>query len=155
MLRELITMPAGQIVKREPVRATEDTLLGEVVERMRTQHRGAVLVESATGKLIGVFTEKDVATRLDHSTLDWRKTPVSEVMTRVMVALKEDAKVVDALNIMTEHKLRHVPLVDDTGRGGRILSARDILVHITEAYPAEFVNLPSEPTRSVKKSWGG
>ena len=76
-------------------------------------------------------------------------------MTRAMVALKDDAVVVDALHLMTKHNLRHVPLVDEAGRGVRILSARDILVHVVEAYPAEFVNLPNTPDGTIKKSWGG
>jgi CBS domain-containing protein len=119
------------------------------VEAMNVHRVGAVLIES-DGETVGIFTERDVLTRVVARRRDPASTPVSEVMTREVAAVGPTVSVRDAMAIMTERRCRHLPVVD----GGRLIGLisagdlarwanrdreveiRQLIEFITGAYPA-------------------
>lgn len=77
-------------------------------------------------RLVGVFSERDLMKRVIVQGLDPRTTKVSEVMTREIWAadIKDDHTV--AMKIMSEQRIRHLPILDKGGLVG-FLSLRDLL----------------------------
>ena len=156
MLEEIAATPLGDLSMREPVRVQGDATLIDVVTAMRERRRGAAIVEDGDGRLVGIFTERDLMLRVDHGTTDWHKAPVRDVMTEKPASMSATETLANALNRMKAGSFRHMPVIDDKGVAIGIASVRDILRHIVEHFPEEFINLPPDPEHEApRKPWGG
>jgi CBS domain-containing protein len=92
--------------------APETTVL-VAVQQMNDRKIGALLVLDR-GRPVGIFTERDVLVRVVAAGLDPKTTPVGEVMTRSLVAVRSVTTVGEAMRIVTERRCRHLPIVDDS-----------------------------------------
>ena len=155
MLQEIADTPVSDLSLREPVRVGPETPLFEVVAKLREQRRGAAIVEDGNGQLIGIFTERDLMARVDHDNHGWHERPVSEVMTAGPSTVSPDQSLAGALERMGAGSFRHLPIVDGDGRASALVSIRDILGHVVEHYPEEFLNLPPDPEHEMSGRWGG
>ncbi len=84
----------------------------EALQVMAKKDIGAVLVVDRE-KLVGIFSERDYARKIvlkGKSSLD---TPVREVMTSEIVAITPEFTVEDSMNLMTDHHIRHLPVMQD------------------------------------------
>lgn len=140
---------------REAVRLREASTLFDAVCVLRERKRGAALVETESGLLCGVFTERDLVTRVAHGDHAWHQQTVGECMTRDPRRLGPNATIGDAVRLMKRGAFRNLPLVDDSGHATGIVTIRDILRHVAEKYPQEFVNLPPDPEHEATAPWGG
>jgi CBS domain-containing protein len=114
---------------------------------------GAVLVER-DARAVGIFTERDVLRRVVLRGLDQGR-PVSEVMTRDPEALGADDSIAFALNRMIVGGYRHLPIVDDQGKPGAVLSLREVVSFIVELLPGRVLNLPPGPHLEAHSEDGG
>jgi len=121
-----------------------DTTIGEAARIMKTHRIGCVLVE-AQSKLVGIFTERDILTKLVGTGYDPAAVRVDAVMTRNVETLSPDDPIAFALQRMSIGGFRHVPLVDETGRPVGVLSVKDIVDYLAENFPREVLNIPPEP----------
>lgn len=94
---------------------TASTSVAEAVRAMNRARIGCLVVVDGDRPL-GIFTERDVLTRVVDGGLDPEATPVAEVMTRDLVAIRPETTVHQAMAVMTERRCRHLPVVD----GGRL-----------------------------------
>jgi len=86
---------------------------------------GALLVTDK-GKLVGIFSERDYARKivlLGKSSLD---TPVRDVMTKNVVYIDSGQSMVDCMEIMTEKRIRHLPVMEDENLIG-VISIGDVV----------------------------
>jgi CBS domain-containing protein len=103
--------------KSEPLEAVSpQTTIMEAIERMNRRRIGSVLVMEGE-RLAGIFTERDVLTRVIPSKLDPTRTPVAEVMTRQPVLIGPTTTVQEAMMVVTDTRKRHLPVV----QSGRVL----------------------------------
>lgn len=154
MLENIAATPISEINMREPVRAAADTPLMDVVTRMREMRRGAAIIED-DGSLVGIFTERDLMLRVDHSNQDWHRRPVGEVMTKDLIMVSGRDALSVALQKMNKGFFRHLIVDRGPGQPAGLVSIRDILAHIVEFYPQEFINLPPDPEHEAQNRWGG
>ena len=96
-----------------------DTSVLRAVERMNQCHIGSLVVCDGE-RPVGIFTERDVLARVIARGLDPKRTPVGEVMTRELIAIRPDVTVTEAMLVITERRCRHLPVVDDRGLRGLI-----------------------------------
>lgn len=94
-------------------------------ERMAERNIGAVAVVDS-GKLAGVFSERDIMTRVVARGLDPSQTSVGLVMSKELVVAESKDNVEDALRKMHSIGSRHLPVVDEGHLVGMI-SIRDLL----------------------------
>ncbi len=118
--------------------------INDAVAAMQKGNFGAVLV-AEDGKLVGIFTERDVIKKIAGKRLDWASTAVKDFMTPNPETLKDDANLAFALNMMTLGGYRHVPIVDGDNRPIAVLSMRDVVRYITSFFEKEVTNLPPRP----------
>jgi CBS-domain-containing membrane protein len=116
----------------------------KVVEEMKAKGRGAVVVEE-NGKLVGIFTERDLMSRLDHGDALWQHVIVRDVMTPNPTTIQPEDSLAEALRRLVSGKRRHLPVVDPKGKVLNLLSIRDILVFVAGKFPEEMMNLPPNP----------
>ena len=124
----------------EPRFVQSGTSLAETLDIMREGGVDAVLV-CRGDRLVGIFTERDVLDKLFGSDLD-QSQPIDRLMTRDPKVLSLDDTLGDAIQLMTEHGYRHLPLLDEKGCRAGMIAAKDIIKYVAEHFPAEVVNLP-------------
>jgi CBS domain-containing protein len=87
------------------------TTVRQGIERMNARKIGAVLVMNGD-RLVGIFTERDVLTRVVPHRLDCDRTPIGEVMTREVVTIHPQRTVEEAMMVMTDTRHRHLPVME-------------------------------------------
>lgn len=125
----------------EPIRLPAEATVVEAVARMVAQRRSAVVVVDAEGRLAGVFTDRDVLTRVVAARRDPARTRLDEVMTRDPDVLFPDDRIGYAVNRMTTMGYRTVPLVDRERRPIGIVTASDVVRWLAEIFPEAVLNL--------------
>lgn len=114
---------------------TGDARLFDAVQRLGEKRIGALPVVE-DGRIVGIISERDVIYCLrDHGAevLDW---PVGQVMTSPAITVSSDTDVLAALALITQRRIRHLPVVD----GGEIrglVSIGDLVKHRMERIEAE------------------
>ena len=115
--------------------------VADAVTAMINNRVGAVLIVD-NGKLYGLFSERDVLTRVVAAGRIPAETPIVEVMTSDPECLNFDDEIVYALNRMTVGGFRHIPLLDAEGNPSGVVSMRDVVEHIVSFFSTEVFNLP-------------
>lgn len=125
---------------------------GEVLARLRDAHAGSVVV-TGSGKVTGVFTERDVLNRCVLEGVG-AGTPVSTLMTQRPATLSADATVADALALMHGRRIRNIPVVDEAGAPKALLTVGRLIRFLAYAFSAEVLNLPPRPGQVTDESEG-
>ena len=116
----------AEIIEGHPlIHANPSDNVRAVARMMSDRNIGAIAVLES-GRLVGVFSERDLMSRVVATGLDPDGTPVSNVMTKDLVVADAGDHVDDALQKMYDCKCRHLPVI----RGGKLigmLSIRDLL----------------------------
>lgn len=116
----------AEIIEDRPlVHVGMSETVSDVARRMREKNVGAVAVLDA-GRLVGIFSERDVVTRVVADNLDAAHTPISIVMTKDLIVADPSDDIDDAVQKMVAGNCRHLPIV----KGGNLLgmiSIRDLL----------------------------
>jgi len=119
--------PIGEIlVNSQVVSCGASATVYEACKAMHEAKIGAVLVLSEEGVALGIFTERDLLSRVVIPSLDPKDVPVGTVMTRGVFTVTPTEKASDVRREMTRRHIRHVPVVDG-GEIKGILSLRDLL----------------------------
>ncbi len=93
---------------------------------MRTHNVGCLIVNNPAGEFVGLITERDIAHRIATATQSFDNTEVAEIMTDHVVFCTPRTPTGEVRQLMTTHRIRHLPIIDD-GRVVGILSSRDIM----------------------------
>lgn len=93
----------------------------DAVELMNRKGIGALLVVDG-GRPVGMFTERDVLTRVVAAAREPRTTRVGEVMTRELIAVGPETTVEEAMQVVTEKRCRHLPVMEDGALLGMVSS---------------------------------
>jgi CBS domain-containing protein len=117
--------PISVLSPKTPLSIDAAVSARDAVAKMVENKIGCLLVQS-DGKLVGIFTERDVLNRVspDLKTLD---LPVTDFMTVKPEVITREDSIAYALHAMDVGGYRHLPIVDDHGRPTGVISVRDIL----------------------------
>ncbi|RMD63752.1 MAG: CBS domain-containing protein [Planctomycetota bacterium] len=102
-----------------------DATVLEAAKVMNARRIGALPVVNAQGTLVGMFTERDVLTRVVAVEKPPQQTLVRDVMTTPVFACPPQTPLTEVRQVMREKRIRHVPIVDD-GRLLGLLSIGDL-----------------------------
>lgn len=98
----------------------------EAARRMTAEHVASVVVTDGDAHIVGIFTERDLTSRVVAEGLDPEKTPLAQVMSPTPLTIGPEATVADALRMMHLNGLRHLPVL----QGGDVIgvvSMRDFV----------------------------
>ena len=109
------------------------------VAEMNRQRIGSLMITDSI-HFVGILTERDVLTRVVAVDLNPKSTPVSRIMTVRFQSIMHDASVEDAMQMMKEHRIRHLPVFDDNQLLG-MLSIGDINSWLLKVNEIEAENL--------------
>jgi CBS domain-containing protein len=113
--------------------------VSEAVKEMNRHKIGSVLVMEGE-KLVGIFTERDVLSRVVAADLDPQKTPVTQVMTSNVLTVSPETTVQQMMDLFSEKRCRHMPVVKAGAIVGMI-SIGDVSRWVASAHRAEAESL--------------
>jgi CBS domain-containing protein len=98
----------------------------DAVKRMVEANVGSLLV-TEDGKLAGIVTERDYLRRVTLEDRDENETPVREIMTAPLVYVTPETSVDECMAVMTERRIRHLPVLTDGREIVGIVSIGDVV----------------------------
>ena len=140
--------------RRQPVTVEPGTSLADCVRAIqRTGTGDSVFVCDASGRLLGVLTERDVFARIVGGAIDLQQ-PVESLMTTDPKTLDLDDRIRDAIVLMQTGRYRNVPMVDANRQLVGVVRQSDIIKFLAESFPEELLNLPPRPHQRMKEPEG-
>ena len=101
-----------------------DATVYDALKRMAKKEIGALVVVEK-GKMVGIFSERDYARKVILKGKSSKETSVREIMTTEVIHISSDEKVGKCLSLMTKHRFRHLPVLEEDRLVG-ILSIEDV-----------------------------
>lgn len=129
-----------RIARVPPVSIGPEASVKEAVEKMTAASTGAIAVVDK-GKLVGMFTERDLMNRVVREDRPIAQTKMREVMSADPHVAPLEMDVTDAFEFMTKKHFRHLPVVDDQGHLKGMLSMRHLMRRIAEHLSHELESL--------------
>lgn len=118
-IRELLT-------DRKVIFVPPETTARQAAQRMAEQHVGSILIADPDGRMLGIFTERDLMVRVVAAGADASEVRVGDVMTRDVYTTDAERAVLDVRADMRARHIRHVPVVDGD-HVLAVLSMRDLI----------------------------
>lgn len=141
----------GSAYPDQPLAATPDDSVGDVMQLLRAQRTGAVLICEGT-KLVGIFTERD-ALKLMAAASDF-SMPVRDFMSSPPATVAASSTVGDAIRRMAEGNYRHLPIVADELKPTGVLAVHGIVHYLVDHFPETVYNLPPDPKAKPREREG-
>ncbi|MCB0924209.1 MAG: CBS domain-containing protein [Mycobacterium sp.] len=120
----------------EVATVTATTTVTGLLAELAVHNIGAMVVVGADGVPIGIVSERDVVRWLHQQGADVLRRPVAEIMSDVAVTCAPDDPVDDLAALMTDNRVRHVPVLDD-GQLAGIVSIGDVVKRRMDELAAE------------------
>lgn len=128
------------------------TPLSQAIEAMKNDEGGCVII-SDDGRVTGIFTERDLLTKVLGENVDLN-SPIKDWMQSKVETLTPEATIGEAVRLMNERSFRNIPIVKDGELCGSI-SVFDIITYLAECYPQTTMNLPPLPAQVMDTVDGG
>jgi CBS domain-containing protein len=113
---------------------TPDSTVFQAIQLMADKNVGALPVMEA-GRLAGIISERDYTRKVILKGRSSRETAVSDIMSRNLFTAVPEDTIVDCMRLMTEKKVRHLPILDGQQMVG-IISIGDLVNWIISAQTA-------------------
>ena len=114
-----------EIMRPSPLVISDDSTILQAAKAMERQDSSYAFVKSKKG-VVGIVTERDITRRVVGKGASPGKTKVKAVMTSPMVVIAPEAKVEEALKVMTANKVRMLPVMDQKSGLAGLVSVSDV-----------------------------
>lgn len=111
-------LPSDSVVKAAKLMKSED--VGPI----------PIVTDRDSRKLAGIVTDRDLAIKVVAEGRDPNATPVEEVMSQKLITCKEDDDIKTVLELMEEHQVRRIPVVDRSDRLMGIIAQADVATRL-------------------------
>jgi CBS domain-containing protein len=118
--RDLLREKGTQVYATSPEASVYDAL-----QQMADKNIGALIVFEGD-RLVGLISERDYARKIVLKNKFSRETAVTEIMSRDVVTVAPDKNLEECMEVITEHRVRHLPVVEDDRVLG-IISIGDVV----------------------------
>jgi CBS domain-containing protein len=155
LTEEGLQQPIRELPTLHPAITCEpNATVRQAIVTMQQARIGCVLVVDQ-GRLVGIFTERDVLTKIAARDVDIDQVRVGELMTADPECLDLDNELAYALNQMSIGGYRHIPLLDDQGQPINVVSMRDIVNYLVAVFYRDVLNLPPSPPHGIPQAREG
>jgi len=112
-----------------------DATVFKAIQLMADKNVGALPVVD-NSRLIGIISERDYTRKVILKGLSSKDTAVRDIMTREMLTASPSDSIQDCMRVMTEKRVRHLPILEETRMIG-IVSIRDVMEWVISAQAEE------------------
>jgi CBS domain-containing protein len=147
-------MQVREFMTAEPACCTPDMKLQDVARMMVEQDCGEIpVVESSSSKKpVGVVTDRDITTRTVARGRNPLEMTARDCMSTPVVTVTPEMEIESCCQILEQHQVRRVPVVDDRGRICGMVSQADIAKNAPERETAEVVRSISQPAGTTTRT---
>jgi len=109
--------------------ARQTETIRQVLQRLRSNGRrsGAILIVDDAGALSGIFTDSDLARLLERHREEQLDRPIAEVMTSQPATIPDDARLEDAVELLSQRRISELPVVSSDGHPIGLIDITDVL----------------------------
>ncbi|MCF7837946.1 MAG: CBS domain-containing protein [Candidatus Marinimicrobia bacterium] len=104
---------------------TGDVKALDAIKSMTEAGVGTLVVVNKSGRLSGILSERDFFRKMILQGKDPAQVPVKSIMTRKLIVVSKDKSVEECLTLMTNNRIRHLPVVDEEENLTGIVSIGD------------------------------
>ncbi|MEN0002430.1 MAG: DUF294 nucleotidyltransferase-like domain-containing protein, partial [Pseudomonadota bacterium] len=122
----LLTGTVGDIMSKPPRLLPETASLQEAGQMMHAQQISCILTTDADGMLAGIVTTGDLVSNVVAQGVD-AQTPLTQVATRDPLSVRPGTMLIDAVSLMTERRIGHLPVIDEERRPVGIVTRTDLI----------------------------
>lgn len=147
-------MQVREIMTKEPGCCTPETKVQEIASMMVEHDCGEIPVVESLGskRPVGVVTDRDIAVRVVAQGKDPSRTFARDCMTSPVFTVTPDVDVERCCDILEEHQVRRLPVVDERGQLCGMIAQADIATFASERDTAEVVRSISQPGSRARTS---
>lgn len=128
----ILSASIGSLGLKDPFVVLPDATLQECLDVMQKRRVGSLLITDGSGKLIGIFTERDFLLKVAGKVSELTTAKVRDFMTKDPVRERPDASLAFALSVMSHGGFRHVPIVDQDDIPIGIISVKDVVDYFVQ-----------------------
>ena len=121
-------LTAGQFIeqtKRPTWTLSSNNTVRQALQLMADKNIGAIVIKDQD-KLIGIFSERDYARKVVLKGKNSTDTKLAEVMSKEVITISSDMQIDACMQLMTDKRIRHLPVVDN-GKSIGIISIGDVV----------------------------
>jgi CBS domain-containing protein len=124
----------NEVMTKNPVCCLPNDAVSKVAQLMKSKDFGSVPVieNEQTKKLVGIVTDRDLALKIVAEGRDPKSTKAEEVMTHKVVTCRAEDDLQKALDAMSGHKLRRIPVVDNNNGIVGIIAQADVATRVDQ-----------------------
>ena len=125
----------NEVMTKSPVCCLPSDMVEDAAKLMKGGNIGSIPVieNDQTRRLVGIVTDRDLAMKIVAEGQDARSTRVEAVMTRKVVTCGADEDLQKALDAMSEHQLRRIPVVDAENKVIGIIAQADVATRLDQS----------------------
>ncbi len=120
-----------ELIKNRQTHTVQDHQTVLEAARFMVEHNIGAVPVLREGKLVGIFSERDIMKRVVAEAHDPRSTKVSDIMTKDPVTVTPETSDEECMLLMRDHNCRHLPICEEKKLWG-LISLRDLLAHHVE-----------------------
>ena len=109
------------------VTTTPATTVAGLLALLAEKGIGSVVISEDGSAIVGIVSERDVVRQLHASGPGVLDAPVSSIMTAEVITIRHDDDLESVARTMTDHRVRHLPVIDDDDRLVGLVSIGDIV----------------------------
>jgi CBS domain-containing protein len=121
ILSELLRQKTNDVITAKP-----SECIADAATTLTENKIGALLVEDDSGKIVGILSERDIVGGMGPHGADLHDVPVSELMTTDLVKCAPGDTVLEAMAMMTDRHIRHLPVFEGEDLVG-LISVGDLV----------------------------
>ena len=124
----------NEVMTKNPLCCLPEDLVTKAAGLMKSENIGSIPVveDEQTRKLVGIVTDRDLTLKIVAEGLDAKSTKVEAVMTRKVVTCRAEDGLQKALDAMSEHQLRRIPVVDGDNKIVGIIAQADVATRVDQ-----------------------
>lgn len=132
---------ASIISGKHPETISASATLHDLVSALESHHIGALVVSPDGKKIEGIVSERDVVRAMPHKLDQLTHMHVRDIMTVEVHTCTPESTVAELMTMMTELRVRHVPVVENDGSLLSIVSIGDVIKHYVSELDSERIAL--------------
>lgn len=128
---------------------SQDTLLGECAHLMTSNGIGSLIITDDHNDIVGILYERDISRKCVSNNINPQTVAARDVMTKEFICVDRTTKVSDAMAIMTNERVRHLPVIENEQLLG-LVSIGDLTKWVISGQEEDISNLVRYITDSYK-----
>ena len=120
---------------------TPEMMVFDAIQLMADKNIGSLMVTDGA-KLVGIITERDYTRKVALKGKSSKQTAVREIISGQLIHVQPDNTVEDCMRLMTEHRIRHLPVVEE-GKIVGVISIGDLVKYVISCQSAAIAHLES------------